>query len=53
MLSYLRFGDHQQLGHFGALAGAEILFVLEHLLQLEDLPAGERGACLLLSPRIR
>lgn len=52
-ISYLCFGHVEQLGHLRALTGAEILLLLELLLQLKDLSTRECGACLLLAPRIR
>lgn len=51
--AHLSFCHHQQLGHFRALAGAEVLLHLELLLQLEDLAAREGGPRLLLPPGVR
>lgn len=49
--AHLRFGDVQQLGHVGALAGAQVFFYLKLLFKLENLTARERGARLFLASR--
>lgn len=51
-MNYLRLRDVQQFGHFGPLARREVLFHLELLLQLEDLPTGEGCPRFLLSPTV-
>ena len=44
---HLCFGDGQQRRHLRSFRGREILLVLELLLELEDLLAGERRPSLL------
>ena len=40
--THLLFRDVEELGHVCPLRGREVLSVLEHFLQLEYLPSGER-----------